>query len=120
MGPSTFVSRLKWLAIVTHAAVVPRSFVQVVEIKGYSGGMPLLGTGTASMRAAFAGKTKAAETSRLEEWKNVKKPGCLKRKYKADGRHSGVSVLVDLEAGHLEVRGFVDKTTILRAYKEML
>jgi hypothetical protein len=30
-----------------------------------------------------------------------------------------MSLLVDLEAGHLEIRDFVDKATILRAHEEM-
>ena len=36
--------------------------------------MPFLITGTASMRAAFCGqRIKAAEASRLEEWKEARK-----------------------------------------------
>ena len=41
--------------------------------------MPFLVTGTASMRAAFCGqRIKAAEASRLEEWKEVSQVGLPK------------------------------------------
>jgi hypothetical protein len=57
--------------------------------------------------------------SRLEELKEGRKPDSLKRKYQASGRHGRMSVLVDLEAGHLEIGNLVDKATILRAHEEM-
>ena len=78
--------------------------------------MPPLRTGSASMRAASHGlRIKAAEPAALREWKEGRKPDCLERKYQAGGGHSGMSVFVDFEAGHLEVGSLIDESAILCA-----
>ena len=43
----------------------------------------------------------------------------LERKHQSGGRHSGMSVFVDFEAGHLEVGSLIDEPAILCAQEEM-
>ena len=86
----------------------------VLKIKAISGGVPPFLTGTASMRAASvrAKIIKAAEAAALM---SGKKGHFLKCKYQSRGRHGGMSVLVDLEAGHLEIGDLIDESAILCA-----
>jgi hypothetical protein len=83
--------------------------------------MPPFTAGTASMRAAFAAgeKIKAAEISRLKSAKEHRSWTKLERKYQASGGHSGMSVFVDLKAGHFEVGSLIDEPAILCAQQEM-
>jgi hypothetical protein len=43
----------------------------------------------------------------------------LERNYQAGGRHGGMSLFVDLEAGHLEIGSLIDESAILCSQGDM-
>src|SRR5579859_1491829 len=81
--------------------------------------MPLLITGSDSMRASRRQQRSRRLLSRLEGLKNSGKPDGLERKHQSGGRHCGMSVFVEFEAGHLEIGSLVNKSAILCAQSDM-
>ena len=73
------------------------------------------------MRAAFWGglRIKAAEAAALKSGRKGGSRTELERKYQAGGGHSGMSVFVDFEAGHLEIGSLIDESAILCAQGNM-
>ena len=64
-------------------------------------------------------RIKAAEAAALKSGKKGGSRPELERKYQAGGGHSGMSVFVDFEAGHLEIGSLIDEPAILCAQEEM-
>ena len=64
-------------------------------------------------------RIKATETAALKSGRQEEAGLSLKRKYQAGRRHRGMSVLVDLEAGHLEIRSLIDESAILCAQESI-